>query len=128
MISLAEMLPNRKDEIMSRTPKAGDDVPEGIRQELIEAIDSRNRAVSEDVRDRAFVYARHHLGMERPTLTALWEYILDRLQAGVRLRYARLDDYPFQWGYAMRKADGTKLYIKLMFDDQSRAVLLSFHD
>ena len=69
---------------MSITPQPGDDVPDDIRQELIDAIDSRNRAVSEDVRDRAFIYARQHLGMEHPTLVTLWEYIMDRLQAGVQ--------------------------------------------
>ena len=113
---------------MSNSPRSGDDVPEVIRQELIDAIDSGNRAISTEVRDRAFAYARQHLGMERPILTDVWEYVLDRLRAGVRLRYARLDDYPVQWGYAIRRADGARLYIKLMFDDQSRAALLSFHD
>ena len=58
----------------------------------------------------------------------LWDYIVDRLQIHRRWRYARLDEYYPSMGYALRRADGNRLYIKLRFNDQSEVELMSFHD
>jgi len=106
----------------------GDEVPDGVLQELIDAIEAEKRLFPKPLLVQALDYARQHLSMENPTPAALWDYIVDRLREGGPWRYAQLDDYPLQFGYALRKADGRKLYLKLRFNDDSWVELMSFHD
>jgi hypothetical protein len=113
---------------MSSAAQAGDLVPPDVRQELVDAIEAGKRLWPRRVLQGALDYARQYLNMEHPTPAALWDYILERLQAPVPWRYAKLDDYPAQLGYALQNADGRGLYIKLRFDDESRVVVMSFHD
>ena len=113
---------------MSSGPQAGDEVPEGLLQELIEAIEAGNRLFPRRLLVQAFDYARLHLNMEHPTEAALWEYVLERLGQARPWRYAQLDDFPHQFGYALRNADGRGLYLKLRFNDDSWVVLMSIHD
>ena len=112
---------------MTTFPDPGDDVPGDVRQELIDAIDAGKRFTTRAVLDVAFDYAQRRMGVPYPTPAWLWTYVRDKLASGFSLTYAQLDDYPFQLGYAMRKADGNRLYIKLRFDDDINAVLMSFH-
>jgi hypothetical protein len=113
---------------MSSAPQAGDAVPEGVLQELIQAIEAEKRLFPKRLLEIALAYARQHLDMENPTLASLWDYILGRLREAGPWRYAVLDDFPDRFGYALRNADGRGLYVKLRFDDDSRAVVMSFHD
>ena len=112
---------------MSAVPQPGDDVPADVRQELIDAIDAGKRFISRAVLAVGLEYAQRHMGMTHATPATLWTYVLDKLRTGFPLRYVQLDDYPLQFGYAMRNADGNRLYIKLRFDDDTNAVLMSFH-
>jgi hypothetical protein len=77
---------------------------------------------------QALDYARQHLNMENPTEAALWDYIVERLQEAGPWRYAQLDDFPLQFGYALRNADGRGLYLKLRFNDDAWVVLMSLRD
>jgi hypothetical protein len=113
---------------MSANPQPGDEVSAELRQELIEAIEAERRLFPRRLLVQALDYARRHLSMENPTLAALWDYVLERLRVAGPWRYAQLDDFPNRFGYALRNADGRGLYLKLRFDDDSRVVVMSFHD
>jgi hypothetical protein len=113
---------------MSSGPLPGDEVPDSVLEELIDAIEEGNRLFPRRLLVQALDYARQHLSMEHPTEAALWDYVVERLRHGRRWRYANLDDFPHQFGYALRDADGRGLYLKLRFNDDSWAVLMSFHD
>jgi hypothetical protein len=113
---------------MSSTPTPGDEVPEDVRQELIDAIESDRRLFPRRILLGALDYARLHLDIEHPTSAALWDYILECLRVASGWRYAQLDDYPVQLGYAMKNADVRGLYLKLRFDDESRVIVMSFHN
>jgi hypothetical protein len=113
---------------MSSGPQPGDEVPDSVREELIEAIEAGRRLFPGRILRQAEDYARQHLNMENPTEAALWDYIVDRLRVAGRWRYAQLDNFPDRFGYAMRNADGRGLYLKLRFDDDSHVVVMSFHD
>ena len=103
------------------------EVPDDVRHELIDAIERGKRLIRGVVLAGGLEYAKRHLGIEHPTAASLWEYVLDRRRSGYPLRYVRLDDHPDRFDYAMRKADGVGLYTKLMFDDETNTVLMSFH-
>jgi hypothetical protein len=113
---------------MAAAPEPGDVVPEEVRQELRDAIENDRHLFPRRILQGALDYARAHLGMDNPTIASLWDYIYERLGAPVEWRYAQLDDYPFQLGYALRNADGRGLYLKVLCDDESRVVVMSFHD
>jgi len=113
---------------MHPSPEPGDEVPEGVLQELIVAIEAGNRLFPRRLLLLAFDYAREHLDMDNPTAAGLWDFIVDRLGQSRPWRYAQLDDFPDRLGYALRKADARGLYLKLRFDDDSRVVVMSFHD
>jgi hypothetical protein len=112
---------------MASAPQHGDPVPAGLRQELLDLIGEGKTDVSRVVLAQALAYGTAHLGMAASDADEIWDYVAGRLSAGSPLCYANLDDYPDRWGYAMRKADGANLYIKLSFNDRGRVVLLSFH-
>jgi hypothetical protein len=113
---------------MSSGPQPGDEVPESVLLELIEAIDADKRLFSKRLLVQALDYARQHLHMENPTVATLWDYVLERLRQARPWRYAQLDDFPDRFGYALRNADGRGLYLKLRFNDDSWVVFMSFHD
>ncbi len=113
---------------MSSTPQPGDEVPESVLQELIEGIEADKRLFPKRLLVQALDYARQHLNMENPTPAALWDFILERLRVARPWRYAKLDDFPDRFGYALQNADGRGLYVKLLFNDYSWVVLMSFHD
>lgn len=113
---------------MSTGPQPGDEVPEGLLQELIDDIEAEKRLFPGQPLKVALDYARRYLNMENPTPAALWDYYLDRLRVARPWRYAELEDYPDRLGYALKNADGRGLYLKLRYDDVSRVVVMSFHD
>ena len=112
---------------MSAIPQPGENVPAKVRQELIDAIDAGKRFISRTVLVVALEYAQRHMGIAHPTPAWVWDYVRDKSATGFTLKYARLDDFPHQLGYAMRKVDGTRLYIKLRFDDDTNTIMMSFH-
>jgi hypothetical protein len=61
---------------MSSAQTAGDEVPEEVRQELIDAIEADKRLFPRRVLLGAIDYARMHLGIQHPTPAVLWDYIL----------------------------------------------------
>ncbi len=113
---------------MSSDPQPGDEVRESILHELIEGIDTGRRLFPRRILLTALDYTRRHLGVENPTDAAIWDYISERLRNARPWRYAELDDFPDRFGYALRNADARGLYLKLRFDDDSRVVVMSFHD
>lgn len=114
--------------VITPGPQPGDEVSDSVLQEVIEAIEAEKRLFPRRILLQALDYARRHLSMENPTPAALWDYILGRLREAGPWQYAQLDDFPDRLGYALRNADGCGLYIKLRFDDNSRVVVMSFHD
>jgi hypothetical protein len=89
---------------MSPPPQPGDEVPEDVLEELEEAIEAEKRLFPRRILQQALDYARNHLNMENPTEAALWDYILERLRSARPWRYAKLDDFPNQLGYALNRS------------------------
>ena len=113
---------------MSPTPQPGDIVPNEVLHDLIDDIRRRHRLFPIRLQAIALQYARQYLRLGQPSESALWDYIVDRLQLAGNWYYADLEDYPNRFGYAITNADGVRLYIKLMYDNQSRVRVLSFHE
>jgi hypothetical protein len=113
---------------MSGPPKHHDPVPDHIRQELIRDIDDEKWTVIKGhIWQDAVTYARQRLGMDYPTVESLWGYVLGCIECGAPLQYVQLFEYSDRCGFEMRNANGTGLYIKLRYDDESQLVLMSFH-
>ena len=115
---------------MAHAPQPGDVVPDDVLQELTDDIETGRCVIPRPVFVTAVAYARRYLNMANPSDFELWDYIVDRLQITGRWQYAQLDEYyPYPaLGYALHRADGRRLYIKLRYNDQSRVELMSFHD
>jgi hypothetical protein len=106
----------------------GDIVPAEVLQELADEIEGGNRLFPPRLLGIAFDYARRYLRMDQPSESDLWDYIVDRLQLVGNWYYADLEVFPDRFGYAIINADGIRLYIKLMYDNQFRVRVLSFHE
>lgn len=113
---------------MSSGPQHRDEVPEDVLQELIDTIEAEKRLFPRRILLFALDYARRYLNVDNPTPAALWDYILDRLRVARPWLYFELEDFPHQFAYELRNADGRGLYIKLRFNDDSWVVVMSFHE
>ena len=114
---------------MANGIQAGDMLPHEVLQELAEEIERGNRLFPPRLLRCTQDYANQHLQhLGEPTPSTLWEYIVDRLQLTGRWYYADLQDYPNRFGHEIIEANGSRLYIKLNYDNQSRVRVLSFHE